>query len=63
MIGNQTNQINVERRNQPTHLGAIRRRSSRITARPWPVFPRLRSISTRLTKPPAGTVDEIATIP
>jgi hypothetical protein len=58
---NQTNQTNVERRSQPTQLGATRKRSSRTTERYWLVFPRLRSTSTKQTKHPAGTVDEIAT--
>jgi hypothetical protein len=60
---NQTDQTNVERRNHPTHPGVTRKRSSRITERPWPVFHRLRSISTKQTRHPAGAVDAIATIP
>jgi hypothetical protein len=60
---NKTDQTNMERRNQPTPLGATRKRSSRITARPWLVFPRLRSISTKQIRYPAGAVDAIVIIP
>jgi hypothetical protein len=63
MIRNQTDQTNVGRRSQPIHPGVIRKRNSRITARPWPVFYKLRLISTKQTRHPAGTVDAIATIP
>jgi hypothetical protein len=62
MTKNQTDQINGERRNQPTHLGATRKRSSKITVKPWLVFPRLRSISTRPIRYPIDAVDVIATI-
>jgi hypothetical protein len=60
---NPTDQTNMEGRNPPTYLGATRKRSSRITVRPWPVSPRLRLTSTKQIKHPAGTVDVIATIP
>jgi hypothetical protein len=63
-IGNWAiDQINVERRwNQPICPRATRKRSSRITTKLWLVSPRLRLISTRQIKHPAGTVDTIATI-
>jgi hypothetical protein len=60
---NQTNQTNVERRNKPTHPRATGKRSSRTTAKPWQVFPKLRSISTKQIRHPADTVDITATIP
>jgi hypothetical protein len=62
---NQTvDQTNVEKRgNQPTHPRVTRRKSSRITVKPWLVFPKLRSISTRQIRHPASTVDTTATIP
>jgi hypothetical protein len=60
---NQTDQTNMGRRSQPTYPGVIRKRNSRITAKPWPVFHKLRSISTKQTRHPASTVDAIATIP
>jgi hypothetical protein len=58
---NQTDQTNIEKRNPPTHLEVTRKESSRITARPWWVSPRLKSTSTRWIKHPAGTVAIIAT--
>jgi hypothetical protein len=60
---NQTDQTNMGRRNQPTHPGVIRKRNSRITTKYWLVFHKLRSISTKQTRHPAGAVDAIATIP
>jgi hypothetical protein len=60
---NQTNQTNMEKRNPPTHLEVTRKESSRITARPWWVSPRLKLTSIRRIKHPAGTVAVIATTP
>jgi hypothetical protein len=62
---NQTvDQTNVGKRgNQPTHPRVTRRRSSRTTAKPWLVFPKLRLISTKQIRYPAGAVDATATIP
>jgi hypothetical protein len=55
-------QTNMERRNQPIHLGVTRRRSSRTTMMYWLVFPRLRSTSTKQIRHPGGAVDGTATI-
>jgi hypothetical protein len=54
----------MERRgNRTMQPKATRKRSSRITVKPWLVFPKLRSMSIRQTRHPAGTVDATATIP
>jgi hypothetical protein len=60
---NQTvDQTNVGKRgNQPAHPRATGKRSSRTTAKYWPVLPRLRSTSTKQIKHPAGAVDVAAT--
>jgi hypothetical protein len=60
---NQTiDQTNVGKRgNQLTHPRVTEKRSSRITAKYWLVFPRLRSTSTKQIKHPASTVDVAAT--
>jgi hypothetical protein len=59
---NQTDQINMERRNQPAHPRATGKGSSRTTVKHWLVFPRLRSTSIKQIKHPAGAVDVAATI-
>jgi hypothetical protein len=63
MIKNQTDQTNEEKRNQPTHLRVTRKRISSLTVRPWLVFHKLRLISTKQTRHPAGAVEAIATTP
>jgi hypothetical protein len=63
MTRSQTDLTNEERRHQPRHLGVTRKGNCRITTRPWPVFHKLKSISTKQTRHPAGAVDAIATIP
>jgi hypothetical protein len=61
---NQTvDQTNMGKRgNQPIHPRVTRKRSSRTTMKHWPVFPRLRSTSTKWIKHPASTVDIAAII-
>jgi hypothetical protein len=57
-------QTNMGKRgNQPTHPRVTGRKSSRTTMKPWLVFPKLRSISTRQIRHPASAVDAAATIP
>jgi hypothetical protein len=61
---NQTvDQTNVGKRgNQPAYPRVTGKRSSRTTVKHWPVFPRLRSTSTKWIKHPAGAVDVAAII-
>jgi hypothetical protein len=54
---NQTDQTNVERRNQPAHPRVTEKRSSKITVKHWLVFPRLRLTNTKRIRHPASAVD------